>query len=277
MGADTQQAVESHTGSPEGVEMPSDGPVTDGDTSEQENEILEAAVTELEQSSQSDVESHEDSTSATESESPETAPPEPKEETAVVPSSEPHEEPAVQEVPSEPEEVVQEAKQEVSQHDSNPPQKPAKEQPEVQKEDAAPPAGITSPTAGQPSMFQGPIFIPVPYGQPGGQQGFMAVYPPQVMTGQQGVTPAVQPCRSTADGSGPRYSAAGTATDHSRRACHTTGSTENATRGGKTISGSCPGCETGADTAPGTSDSAQTGPKGDSAYSHDLPEAEKAE
>lgn len=26
MGADTQQAVESHTGSPEGVEMPSDGP-----------------------------------------------------------------------------------------------------------------------------------------------------------------------------------------------------------------------------------------------------------
>lgn len=193
MGADTQQAVESHTGSPEGVEMPSDGPVTDGDTSEQENEILEAAVTELEQSSQSDVESHEDSTSATESESPETAPPEPKEETAVVPSSEPHEEPAVQEVPSEPEEVVQEAKQEVSQHDSNPPQKPAKEQPEVQKEDAAPPAGITSPTAGQPSMFQGPIFIPVPYVQPGGQQGFMAVYPPQVMTGQQGVTPAVQP------------------------------------------------------------------------------------
>ena len=88
---------------------------------------------------------------------------------------------------------MQEAKQEVSQHDSNPPQKPAKEQPEVQKEDAAPPAGITSPTAGQPSMFQGPIFIPVPYGQPGGQQGFMAVYPPQVMTGQQGVTPAVQP------------------------------------------------------------------------------------
>lgn len=51
---------------------------------------------------------------------------------------------------------------------------------------------MTSPTAGQPSMFPGPIFIPVPYGQPGGQQGFMAVYPPQVMTGQQGVTPVVQ-------------------------------------------------------------------------------------
>lgn len=87
---------------------------------------------------------------------------------------------------------MQEPKQEVSQYDSNLPQKPAEEQPEIKKEDAAPPAGMTSPTAGQPSMFPGPIFIPVPYGQPGGQQGFMAVYPPQVMTGQQGVTPVVQ-------------------------------------------------------------------------------------
>lgn len=192
MGADTQQAVESHTGSPEGVEMPSDGPAAGEDTSEQEKEIPEAPSIDLEQSSQPEAESHEGSTPATESEPNETAPPEPKEEATVVPSSKPHEEPAPQEAPSEPVEVVQEPKQEVPQHDSNPPQKPAEEQPEIKKEDTAPPAGMTLPTAGQPSMFQGPIFIPVPYGQPGGQQGFMAVYPPQVMTGQQGVTPVVQ-------------------------------------------------------------------------------------
>lgn len=190
MGADTQQAVESHTGSPEGVEMPSDGPAAGEDTSEQEKEIPEAPSTDLKQSSQPEAESHEGSTPATESE-----PHEPKEEkAAVVPPSESHEEPAAQEeAPVKPEKAVQEPKQEVSQYDSNLPQKPAEEQPEIKKEDAAPPAGMTSPTAGQPSMFQGPIFIPVPYGQPGGQQGFMAVYPPQVMTGQQGVTPAVQP------------------------------------------------------------------------------------
>lgn len=189
MGADTQQAVESHTGSPEGVEMPSDGPAAGEDTSEQEKEIPEAPSTDLKQSSQPEAESHEGSTPATESE-----PHEPKEEkAAVVPPSESHEEPAAQEeAPVKPEKAVQEPKQEVSQYDSNLPQKPAEEQPEIKKEDAAPPAGMTSPTAGQPSMFPGPIFIPVPYGQPGGQQGFMAVYPPQVMTGQQGVTPVVQ-------------------------------------------------------------------------------------
>ena len=189
MGADTQQAVESHTGSPEGVEMPSDGPAAGEDTSEQEKEIPEAPSTDLKQSSQPEAESHEGSTPATESE-----PHEPKEEkAAVVPPSESHEEPAAQEeAPVKPEKAVQEPKQEVSQYDSNLPQKPAEEQPEIKKEDTAPPAGMTSPTAGQPSMFPGPIFIPVPYGQPGGQQGFMAVYPPQVMTGQQGVTPVVQ-------------------------------------------------------------------------------------
>ena len=196
MGADTQQAVESHTGSPEGVEMPSDGPAAGEDTSEQEKEIPEAPSIDLEQSSQPEAESHEGSTPATESEPNETAPPEPKEEATVVPSSKPHEEPAPQEAPSEPVEVVQEPKQEVPQHDSNPPQKPAEEQPEIKKEDTAPPAGMTLPTAGQPSMFQGPIFIPVPYGQPGGQQGFMAVYPPQVMTGQQ--TTAAEPATPTA-------------------------------------------------------------------------------
>ena len=52
MGADTQQAVESHTGSPEGVEMPSDGPAAGEDTSEQEKEIPEAPSTDLKQSSQ---------------------------------------------------------------------------------------------------------------------------------------------------------------------------------------------------------------------------------
>ena len=192
MGADTQQTVKSHTGSPEGVETPSDGPAAGEDTSEQEKETPEASSTDLKLSSQPEAESHEDSRPATESESHETAPPEPKEEASVVPPSEPPEEPVLQEAPAKPEEAVQEPKQEVSQHDSTPPQKTAEEQPEIKKEDAVPPAGMTSPTAGQPSMFQGPIFIPVPYGQPGGQQGFMAVYPPQVMTGQQGVTPVVQ-------------------------------------------------------------------------------------
>ena len=99
MGADTQQAVESHTGSPEGVEMPSDGPAAGEDTSEQEKEIPEAPSIDLEQSSQPEAESHEGSTPATESEPNETAPPEPKEEKAeVVPPSESHEEPAAQEL-----------------------------------------------------------------------------------------------------------------------------------------------------------------------------------
>ena len=192
MGADTQQAVKSHTDSPEDVETPPDGSATEEDAPEQEKEIPEVPSTESGLPVQPEVESHDDSTLNAESALHEPVPPEPKEEPAVVSPSGPHEEPASQETPSKPLEAVQEPKQEVPQHDSSTPQKLAEKQPEVKREDTAPPAGMTSPSAGQPSMFQGPIFIPVPYGQPGGQQGFMAVYPPQVMTGQQGVAPVVQ-------------------------------------------------------------------------------------
>lgn len=117
--------------------------------------------------------------------------PESKEEPVADSTVEPYGNMGPAEQPPKQTEPAQEQKQEMPKNE-NAPQPPAEERQESTEENVAPPAGINPLAAGQPPMFQGPIFIPVPYGQPGGQQGFMAVYPHQMMTGQPGEIPPVQ-------------------------------------------------------------------------------------
>lgn len=116
-------------------------------------------------------------------EAPPVAPPE-NADTGEVPDEQPTAEPehAPAPAPSPPQQDIP--------MEENPPQE--NETGDSSKAAEAPPT-VTHAASGQTPYFPGPIFIPVPnYGQPGGQQGFMAVYPPQVMPGQQS-EPVSQP------------------------------------------------------------------------------------
>lgn len=189
---DTRQADKSHTDSSEKKE----------DTSKQNVVASKPPSAEPETSAPPEAEAHVDVAHSSEEGSHEEMPKGPKEEPASASAEKsPESIGAVQQTP-QPVKPVQEQVQEVHQSEGAS-HKPADEQKESKEGDAVSPVGMNSPTMNQPSMFQGPIFIPVPYGQPGGQQGFMAVYPPQMMTGQPGGDSTEQPAAAPQTASGP--------------------------------------------------------------------------
>lgn len=190
MATDTRQAEKSHTDFSKKEEEPSDEPVVEEDISRQNIVAPKPPSTGVETSAQPEA-----SVDIT---------PGPKEVPHEEPLKEFKEEPAAVSGTKSPENVdvvqqspqfvepAQERLQETHQNEEKS-HKPADKQKDAKKEDGVSPVGMSSPIVSQPSMFPGPIFIPVPYGQPGGQQGFMAVYPPQMMTGQPGGGATEQP------------------------------------------------------------------------------------
>lgn len=178
---DTRQADKSHTDSSEKKE----------DASKQDVVVPKPPSAEPETSAPPEAEAHIDAAHSSEEGSHEEMPKEPKEEPeADSAEKSPESIGAVQQTPQPVEPVQEQAQVHQSEGTSH---KPADEQKESKGGDVVSPVGMNSHTVNQPSMFQGPIFIPVPYGQPGGQQGFMAVYPPQMMTGQPGGDSTEQP------------------------------------------------------------------------------------
>lgn len=187
MAVDVQQGEESPA---ESKEIPSGELAGDERAPERDSAFTGVQVHESELSERPEEKSCKNTVYGTEELHEDTLLDEAKEQTAVSATAQ-YEEVAVDKTLVQPVECKRRATKEVYRPEQVP-QIPEDEQQMGTKENIIPPSDMTTPTERQPSMFQRPIFIPVPYGQTGGQQGFMAVYPPQVIDSQRGVPTIAQ-------------------------------------------------------------------------------------